>query len=73
MAAWDVRGDGFAEGPVKTIGLGTGAVVVSAVWSDQDGVCVSIDSGDEVIPARYVLEVAAAAVELSRLPAPTCN
>lgn len=70
MSDWTVKGDGYAEGPAIEVENGENPVTVSAVWTDEDGVCVSIDSGDEPLPARVAFRVCAAVMELASTPAP---
>lgn len=70
MSEWSVKGDGYAEGPAIEVANGDKPVVVSSVWSDEDGVCVSVDSGDEPLPARIAFRVCAAIMELASLPGP---
>lgn len=70
MGDWQFKGDGYAEGPAVEVENGAHPVTVSAVWTDEDGVCVSIDSGDEPLPARAAYRVCAAVMELACLPAP---
>lgn len=71
---WEHNGEGFAKGPSQTITTEVDgreiSVTVSAVWTDEDGVCVSIDAGDEPIPAALAGQAAAAMLEFSLLQAP---
>lgn len=71
MGDWQFKGDGYAEGPSLVVDNGDRPpVTVSAVWTDEDGVCVSVDSGDEPLPARAAHRVCAAIMELACLAAP---
>jgi hypothetical protein len=67
---WSVIEDGFATGPVEHVEDGERVVTVSAVWTDEDGVSVSVDSGDEPLPARMVDKVWATAGKLAALAGP---
>jgi len=70
MEAWTVEGDGFATGPKMEIKEGGRRIVAQAVWSDEDGVCVSVDTGDEPLPARLAWKVCAAVISLASTPGP---
>ena len=70
MGDWQFRDDGYADGPAIEVENGEKPVTVSAVWTDEDGVCVSVDSGDEPLPARAAYRVCAAIMELASLAAP---
>ncbi|QGH74537.1 hypothetical protein HYQ03_gp50 [Arthrobacter phage Kuleana] len=70
MSQWIVKGDGYAEGPKVEVANGGNPVVVSSVWTDEDGVCVAVDSGDEPLPARIAFRVCAAIMELASAPGP---
>jgi hypothetical protein len=62
--------DGFAVGPEHTLDLGGRTITVAAVWSDEDGVCVSVDAGDEPLPASLAERLAVSIIQLAGLPAP---
>ncbi|AYN57624.1 hypothetical protein PBI_LUNAR_50 [Arthrobacter phage Lunar] len=70
VSDWEVNGDGFATGPVIEVENGDNPVTVSAVWTDEDGVCVSVDTGDEPLKARVAYRVCAAIMELAAVSAP---
>jgi len=70
MSVWRNVADGFAVGPERVISLGSRRVVVSSLWSDEDGVCVSVDAGDEPLPAGLAERVALGVIQLAALPAP---
>ncbi|AYN56865.1 hypothetical protein PBI_ANDREW_51 [Arthrobacter phage Andrew] len=70
MSEWTVKGDGFAEGPTIEVENGSTPILVSAVWTNEDGVCVSVDSGDEPLPARVAWRVCAAIMDLAAMPSP---
>lgn len=71
-AVWRNVAAGFALGPERVVVLaGSGRrVLVAALWSDEDGVCVNVDAGDEPLPAVLAGEVAMAVLQLAALPAP---
>lgn len=73
MENWTVEGDGFATGPKMEINDGARRVVAQAFWSDEDGVCVSVDTGDEPLPARLAWKVCAAMIALASTPAPVLS
>ncbi|QGZ16940.1 hypothetical protein SEA_LITTLETOKYO_48 [Arthrobacter phage LittleTokyo] len=73
MEAWTVEGDGFATGPKMEINDGDRSVVIQAVWSDEDGVCVSLDGGDEPLPAGLAWKVCAGMISLASTPAPVIS
>lgn len=70
MNQWTVNEEGFASGPAIMVEGAGRSVEVSAVWTDEDGVCVSVDSFEEPIPASMASSVIAAILDLSSLPAP---
>ena len=73
MAAqeWRVTAPGFAVGPEKVLGGLDGVrVILSAYWSDEDGVCVNVDAGDVPIPGPLAEAVAVHLIQLAALPAP---
>lgn len=73
MGVWSVNTDeGFAAGPVEEVIDGDRTVLVSAVWTNEDGVAVSVDAGDEPLPSRMVNKVWAAAAKLAALAGPAC-
>lgn len=74
MNNWVITGDGFAEGPVIEVPLGDNeSIRVSALWTDEDGVCVSVDTNDEPIPARVAKQVTAAILELAATEPPVLS
>lgn len=73
-AVWRNVAAGFALGPERVLLLDGGRrVVLSTVWTDEDGVCVSVDAGDEPLPAGLVERVAAGLLELAAVPAPVLS
>lgn len=70
MSDWAVKDDGFAVGPTIEVENGDRPILVSAVWTDEDGVCVTVDAGDEPMPARAAWRVCAAVMDLAALAAP---
>ena len=71
MDIWSIKGDGYAEGPAMVVDNGDRpAITVAAVWTDEDGVCVTVDAGDEPVPAAVAHRVCAAVMELAMTPAP---
>lgn len=73
MGVWSVNEtEGFATGPVEEVSDGDRTVLVSAVWTDDEGVAVNVDAGDEPVPARLVNKVWAAAAKLAALAGPAC-
>lgn len=63
--------EGYAEGPQRTFRSLRGVeVTVAAYWSDEDGVSVALETGDELMPADVAAAVAVALAELAALPAP---
>jgi hypothetical protein len=72
MSAWSNVADGFAVGPQRVFTESGRRVVLSSVWSDEDGVCVSVDTaGDEPLPACLAERVAVGLIQLAGLPAPS--
>lgn len=65
-----MEADGYAIGPKIEVADPAVPVVIRAMWTDEDGVCVEVDSGDEPIPARLVARVCQAASRLSQLRGP---
>lgn len=74
MNDWNLKGDGYAEGPSLVVDNGDRPdITVSAIWTDEDGVCVAVDAGDEPLPARVAHRVCAAIMELAACPAPVLS
>lgn len=70
MEQWTEVDDGYADGPSLVVEESGRKVVVSAVWTDEDGVCVSVEAGDEPVPAGLAVKVWAEVLRLSKLSAP---
>jgi len=70
MASWEFRADGFALGPAKVVHLEDRRVVLTPIWTDEDGVSVTVDVGDEPLPAGLAERVAVGIIQLAALPAP---
>jgi hypothetical protein len=73
MSAWSNVADGFAVGPQRVFTESGRRVVLTSVWSDEDGVCVNMadTSGDEPLPAGLAERVAVGLIQLAALPAPS--
>lgn len=70
---WQETVDGFATGPVVTVGDPAGGdveVKLSTYWTDEDGLQVDVYTADNLIPARMLSAVAAALARLQDLPVP---
>lgn len=63
--------NGWADGPTARIQQGDLMVDVDAIWTDDRGVTVTLDSHDEAIPADLITEVCAQMRYLAALPGPT--
>jgi hypothetical protein len=70
MSAWEIRAEGFALGPERIFDHANGRVVLTSIWTDEDGVCVNVDAGDVPLPAGLAERVAVGLIQLSALPAP---
>lgn len=71
---WSCVADGFAVGPERVVDEAGRRVILSAVWSDEDGVCVGVDAGnDEPWPAGLAERVAVGIIQLAALPAPSMS
>jgi hypothetical protein len=70
MGSWEFRADGFALGPERVISLDDRRVVLTPVWTDEDGVCVTVDTGEEPLPPGLLERVAVGMIQLAALPAP---
>ena len=70
MSVWRAVADGFALGPEREYSAGNRRVVLAAMWSDEDGVCVNVDAGDEPLPLGLLERVAVGMIQLAALPAP---
>lgn len=70
MSIWRNVADGFALGPEQVIEGDGRAVRLSSMWSDEDGICVAVDAGDEPIPAALAERVAVGMIKLAALPVP---
>jgi hypothetical protein len=70
MSVWRNVADGFAIGPEREFSAGNRRVILKSMWSDEDGVCVNVDAGDEPLPAGLLERVAVGMIQLAALPAP---
>ena len=70
MSAWRAVADGFALGPEREISAGNRTVILTSVWTDEDGVCVNVDTGDEPLPKGLAERVALGVIQLAALEAP---
>jgi hypothetical protein len=70
MSVWDFRADGFALGPERVVALEGRRVVLTPIWTDEDGLRITVDAGDEPIPAGLAERVAVGMIQLAALPVP---
>lgn len=70
---WRAVADGFALGPEREFNAGNRRVTLTTYWSDEDGVCVNVDAGDEPLPAGLAERVAVGMIQLAALPAPAIS
>ncbi|UVK62587.1 hypothetical protein SEA_TAYLORSIPHT_48 [Arthrobacter phage TaylorSipht] len=71
MSAWSVnKNEGFAAGPSEELTDNGVTVKLQAIWTDEAGVCVSIDTADEPVPASLAVQVCEAVKRLAALAAP---
>jgi hypothetical protein len=70
MSVWRTVADGFALGPEREYCAGNRRVTLTSMWSDEDGVCVNVDAGDEPLPSGLLERVAVGMIQLAGLPAP---
>ncbi|ASR83219.1 hypothetical protein FDI29_gp49 [Arthrobacter phage Abidatro] len=71
MSIWTMVSEGFALGPVREITERGRTLTLRTIWTDEDGVCVEIDTGDEPVPASMLPAMTEAAGVLAFTPAPT--
>lgn len=67
---WREVRDGYAEGPAEVVAAGPAEVRIQALWTDTEGVCLSIDGGEEPLPVVEVARVCAALLAMSTLDGP---
>ncbi|UXE05193.1 hypothetical protein SEA_JAMUN_47 [Arthrobacter phage Jamun] len=70
MSIWTMVSDGFAVGPVRHIRERGRTVTLRTVWTDEDGVCVEIDTGDEPVPVSMLRALTEAVGVLTFTKAP---
>jgi hypothetical protein len=70
MSVWRNVAEGFALGPEREISAGNRRVTLTSMWSDEDGVCVNVDAGDDPMPVELAERVALGIIQLAALPAP---
>ena len=71
---WQITAPGFAVGPELVVeGSGGARAALSTFWTDEDGLCVSVDAGDVLWPGPLAERVAAELVRLAALPAPVLS
>lgn len=69
--AWGEVSDGFAQGPALTMMTENGdTVTCSAVWTEEDGVQVSLAMGDDVLTGVEAVMLAGMLMKMADLPAP---
>lgn len=73
MSVWEMRADGFALGPERVVTLDGQRVVLTPIWTDENGLSINVDAGDEPLPAGLAERVAVGMIQLAALPAPTGN
>lgn len=68
---WRSVSQGFAHGPERVVPLDGGRTVkISAYWTDDDGVSVLVDAGDEPLPRKGAEAVAVNLIQMAGLPGP---
>lgn len=76
MREWNHEGDGVWTRPTEKISDGRGDEIwVTAIWTEEDGVQVSLQTPEDgLIPAAIVGKVAAAMIDMGfGAPAPTAE
>lgn len=61
---WEPVGDDIWTLPAKTIYTPTGDITITAIWTDTDGLQIAPQFPDDMFPATYVGEIAAAMFDL---------
>lgn len=68
---WRILAEGYAEGPARIIKAADGRDVrLASYWTDEEGVSVLVEAGDEPLPADVARRVAVDLMHLSSLTAP---
>lgn len=68
---WSVNeNEGFAAGPSEELTDEGVTVKLQAVWTDEAGVSVAIDTADEPVPASLAMQVCEAIKRLALTAAP---
>lgn len=68
---WRSVSQGYAQGPERIVTLDGGRLVkISAYWTDDDGVSVLVDAGDEPLPRRGAEAVAVSVIQMAGMPGP---
>lgn len=62
---WNNHGGGVWSLPATIIDGDDGQVMIGAIWTDEDGLQVTISVPDGMIPAALVPKVTAAMIDLS--------
>lgn len=68
---WRSVSQGFAHGPERVVILDGGRrVTISSFWTDDEGVSVSVDAGDEPLPRKGAETVAVNIIQMAGIPGP---
>jgi hypothetical protein len=68
---WRSVAHGFAQGPERTVTLaGGGQVTITTFWTDEDGVSLGVDLGDEPLNRKDAESVAVAMIQMSAITTP---
>jgi hypothetical protein len=68
---WRSMTQGFAQGPERVVTLDGGrTATISAYWTDDEGVSVLVDAGDEPLPARDAELLAVNVIQMAGMPGP---
>ncbi|MGO2080260.1 hypothetical protein [Glutamicibacter arilaitensis] len=62
---WTGHGDGVWSLPATVISNDECEVMIGAIWTDEDGLQVTIEAPEGMIPAALVPKVTAAMIDLS--------
>lgn len=67
---WRKIASGFAQGPELILDLSRGQANVQAYWSDEDGVTVTVDAGEDVLSREDAEQLGLAVIQMAGIPAP---
>jgi hypothetical protein len=68
--SWSNVSAGFAQGPVKTLDLGQQQVIISAFWTDEDGIRFDVDACGDLLDPDDLTRLGLAMIQMAAITGP---